>query len=55
MSRTRHHNKINESIRNNRKKLIEFRQKHLKKLNFDDWYIEIPASKQFNARTLLRK
>jgi hypothetical protein len=55
MSRTRHHTKVNETIRAKRKKLIEFKQKHLKSLSLEDWYIELPVSKQFSSSTMLTR
>jgi hypothetical protein len=55
MSRTRHHSHINEAIRSKRKKLIEFKQKQLNRLKIDEWYIELPISKQLTTRNLVRK
>lgn len=50
MSRTRHHNNHNEAIRSKRKKIADFKQKQLKRLKLDDWYIELPISNNFNIR-----
>jgi hypothetical protein len=54
MSRTRHHTKINEAVRNKRKRLLAFKQKHLNKLALDDWYIEVPISKDFMSRKVFK-
>lgn len=50
MSRTRHHTNANDPIRSKRKRLADFKQKQLKRLKLDDWYIELPISNNFNFR-----
>lgn len=50
MSRTRHHSKLNESIRSKQRKLNSFKQRQLAKLKLSDWYIEVPVTRQFEKR-----
>lgn len=50
MSRTRHHNHQNDTVRSKRKKIADLKQEQLKRLRLDEWYIELPISNNFNIR-----
>lgn len=50
MSRTLHHNSSMESVRTKRKKLLSLKQKYSKVLNMEEWYIELPISKNIATR-----
>ncbi len=49
MSRTRHHDKLNET-RHRRKKSSLSKQKTLETLRIEDWYIELPVTMHLRTR-----
>lgn len=48
MSRTRHYNKLETSER--KRKKTSFKQRYVEALRLDDWYIEIPVSKNLSGK-----
>lgn len=54
MSRTRHHGKVTASEQAKRKK-VSLRQRYTLDVPVDDWYIELPITKQIGNRLSRRE